>query len=47
MAISRHKQNISIYMDHKDEIQNQFIKNSGKVKSAMDIKQIQRNRVIL
>ncbi len=37
VAISRHKMDISIYVDHKNEIQDQLIKNSGKVKSALDL----------
>jgi conjugative relaxase-like TrwC/TraI family protein len=43
VAISRHRQDISIYAENKGELQNQIVKNIGEVKSALDIKQERNN----
>ncbi len=39
VVISRHKHSLSVYMDNKDEIQNQFVANKGNVKAALEISQ--------
>ena len=39
MVISRHKHSLSVYIDNKEEIQNQFVDNKGSVKAALEIVQ--------